>query len=453
MKRIIHLRFLPLLPTLATAILVNRTIDDKYGDSVTGVVPTYAPDSYWTDGSLCYTCNVYPSGGPKNGGGAQADVSQMFNGTWHDSTYHAVGPIQTITMSFVGQAVYVFHLIANELKWTTTVTNLSFIIDGEEVGHFDHNPDPAAPQFLYRVPVYVNSSLSHANHTLTIRPRGAPDMSLILFDYVAYTADEPASPAPLDGASSSPASPFIPTPSASMQLPGPLPSTSGTPAPRLKSHVKFIGGLAGGLALLGVILATLALAYLRRKCSPRTRDATRQADTSLTAHGAADTRFSGTRRASTLPGFSDVDSTLPPPYRSRRTTCDSADLSCAATWPDSRFARSLSDTPKGGPLSSTERHAARVRLFEKLTAAPGSERRQVTTDRQVPDRPRVEQDRGDAPPGSTSSPPVRGLVANLHAEAAWRRMLDAELTMHGFSVEQAPPYYQGGPGADTIPWS
>ncbi|OJT04504.1 hypothetical protein TRAPUB_4774 [Trametes pubescens] len=407
MKRITHLRFLPLLAPLVTAILVNRTIDDKYGDSVTGVVPTYGPtDHSWADGSVCHTCNVYPSGGPKSGAGAQVNVSRMFYGTWHDCTYEAVGPLQTITMSFVGQAVYVFHLVANELKETTTVTSLSFIIDNEEVGHFDHTPDPAAPQFLYRVPVYVNSSLLHANHTLTIRPRGAPDKSLILFDYVAYTVDEPASPAPPDGTSSSPTDPYISTLSASSQTPGSLPSTSGTPAPTLRSRA-IIGGLAGGL-VLSVILLTLALVTIRRERMRRTRDATRQTDTAQTVPSGADV-LPAARRAAHIPSVSLTHaSTLPPTYRSRRTSCTSEDLSCAATRPDSRFARALSDTSKQDPLPPIERHAARVWLFEKITGGPRSEQRQVTADCEVPDRPRVEQQPIDAPPAASMlSTPMR----------------------------------------------
>lgn len=78
---------------------------------------------------------------------------------------------------------------------------------------------------------------------------------------------------------------------------------------------------------------------------------------------------------------------------------------------------------------------------------------QYHVDRAVPGRPGVEQEPGNAPPGSTPSTPVRAQVANFQAEVAWRGMFDTELAMHDFAVEQAPPYYQGGPGTDTIPRS
>ena len=62
------------------ALLVNRTIDDKFGDSVTGQVPQYIPDGVWDQGDECAGCH------------AQPDRTQVHNGTWHDATYDSQDP-------------------------------------------------------------------------------------------------------------------------------------------------------------------------------------------------------------------------------------------------------------------------------------------------------------------------------------------------------------------------
>ena len=41
------------------AIAVNRTIDDNYGDSVTGDLPVYSPPDLWTPGG-CPLCLAQP---------------------------------------------------------------------------------------------------------------------------------------------------------------------------------------------------------------------------------------------------------------------------------------------------------------------------------------------------------------------------------------------------------
>lgn len=188
--------FLPVLTT--NALLVNRTIDDTYGDSATGLHPvTYHPQDAWNVGSTCRTCDFYPGnlGFKQAAGGiaaAAVDVTKPYNATWHDSTYQPSAPNSTITVEFVGQAIYVFNILANTVKAKsiTTSTHLVFTLDGAVVGQYTHTPDPTGPQLLYDMPVYVNPGMVHDKHTLIISAGGS-EKSLFLFDYITYTADVP----------------------------------------------------------------------------------------------------------------------------------------------------------------------------------------------------------------------------------------------------------------------
>lgn len=76
----------------ADAVLINRTIDDEYGDPITGIMPVYNPPDAWAQGAKCPGC------------GAQPSPNLAFNGTWHDSTYFASvgGPAHSIAISFNG---------------------------------------------------------------------------------------------------------------------------------------------------------------------------------------------------------------------------------------------------------------------------------------------------------------------------------------------------------------
>ncbi|OSD04810.1 hypothetical protein PYCCODRAFT_1475879 [Trametes coccinea BRFM310] len=166
--------------SVTTANLVNRTIDDQLGDIVTGAVPSKAPDDKWAQAQTCDTCGIHPG---------EVDVSKAHDGTWSDSTYHPGEPDRVITASFAGTAVYVFNLIANTFPYITTETNLSFSIDGTYMGQYIHLPDPPST-ILYNVCVFSTSNLPNQTHTLEIRANG-PTASLILFDYIVYTFDEP----------------------------------------------------------------------------------------------------------------------------------------------------------------------------------------------------------------------------------------------------------------------
>ena len=90
-------------------------------------------------------------------------------------------------------AVYAYFILANLVDATTTLTNLSFTLDNEFVGTFEHNPTNST-DIQYNSPVYVNETLENKTHTLVISARGPSEAqnsnsfnSLLLFDYMIYT--------------------------------------------------------------------------------------------------------------------------------------------------------------------------------------------------------------------------------------------------------------------------
>ena len=66
----------------------NRTIDDTYGDPVTGHLPHYS--GKWDIGQACSGCSLQP------------DPSETFEGTWHDSTSNTTD-VRKVTLTFQGE--------------------------------------------------------------------------------------------------------------------------------------------------------------------------------------------------------------------------------------------------------------------------------------------------------------------------------------------------------------
>ena len=92
-----------------------------------------------------------------------------------------------------GGAVYTYFILANQVDATTTLANLSFTLDNEFVGTFEHIPTNST-DIQYNFPVYVNETLENKQHTLVISTEGlskaqdsALKSSLLLFDYVKHT--------------------------------------------------------------------------------------------------------------------------------------------------------------------------------------------------------------------------------------------------------------------------
>ncbi|KAI0354222.1 hypothetical protein OH77DRAFT_1521854 [Trametes cingulata] len=246
-----------------SASLVNRTIDDQKGDSIAGAVPLYAPPDTWCIGQTCPACTVRPPA---------IDPSQIFEGTWHDSTFRAHGAAaQDIEIHFRGSAIYAYHIVINGLLSTaTTLTNLTFYLDENLHGTDGHEPDGTGPLFLYNVSVYGNSNIPFGDHVLQIVSTGV-DPALMLFDYAVYTSED-------DGQSSSSPPTSSPSASASKSQPSPShllststssPQTSGA-STKQPATAAIVGGAVGGTAAL--VLAAFAVFFLWRKRARRRRE-------------------------------------------------------------------------------------------------------------------------------------------------------------------------------------
>ncbi|KAJ7693590.1 hypothetical protein B0H17DRAFT_1132383 [Mycena rosella] len=165
---------------LATqAALVNITIDDTTGDSLTGALVTYTPPDAWESGDSRSSANS----------AVRPDTTQLEGTTWHDSTFsvnvdrnlHPNVPL-TASVSFNGSAVYVFCARA------TGNSDMSFYLDGVLVGSF---AQPALGSgFDYRVPVYANPAIPPGPHAFTIQ-NGHENgyTSLMILDSIVYSYD------------------------------------------------------------------------------------------------------------------------------------------------------------------------------------------------------------------------------------------------------------------------
>ncbi|KAJ2972590.1 hypothetical protein NUW54_g12234 [Trametes sanguinea] len=157
------------LTRTTAAALVNRTIDDQRGDSVTGQLPSKSPANKWAFGQLCPGCGIRP--------GSVVDPKKVFQGTWSDSTYHPGQPDHVINASFTGTAVYVYNLIVNTVPEVTTATNLSFTVDGTYMAQYIHFPNATSPLVLYDVCVFSHTELTNQTHLLELRSRLASSKS------------------------------------------------------------------------------------------------------------------------------------------------------------------------------------------------------------------------------------------------------------------------------------
>lgn len=214
----------------ASAILVNRTIDDQFGDPITGTYPTYSPAEDWQPGANCSDCSVRP------------DVTRAFDGTWHDSTYYPGDSPRTVTVTFTGNAVYAFFITPPVLNASlTTATYLNFTLDNELSGRPFNFIPYGSDTYTYNQTVYSKTNLSNSQHTL-VMSTGGSQAGLLLFDYVIYTVDTSNTTTSSESSGGS----------------------SKTKSPNIGAVV---GGVVGGVALL-VALALLTFFY-RRKTTKR----------------------------------------------------------------------------------------------------------------------------------------------------------------------------------------
>ncbi|KAJ7191770.1 hypothetical protein GGX14DRAFT_528638 [Mycena pura] len=152
------------------AAISNRTIDDTYGDAITGFIPIYT-SANWNVGQNCSRCFVRP------------DPHQAFDSSWHDITYYVGDEPPSVTLEFTGTAIYLFSIVPNTVREALTNVSLQFILDGVPVGTYAHTMDDSST-FEYSVPVLSLENLLNEPHTLFAEPI-AP--SLFLLDRAIYT--------------------------------------------------------------------------------------------------------------------------------------------------------------------------------------------------------------------------------------------------------------------------
>ena len=95
-------------------------------------------------------------------------------------------PTLTATLSFEGTAVYVFGWLINTTtaQPTPKSLNLTFFLDGDEVGKYARSEDTLLSVSQYHVPFLALDGLDATSHNLTLL---VTFPSLCLLDYFVYT--------------------------------------------------------------------------------------------------------------------------------------------------------------------------------------------------------------------------------------------------------------------------
>ncbi|KAI0651452.1 hypothetical protein C8Q79DRAFT_897976 [Trametes meyenii] len=168
--------------SLVFAGRVNVTIDDTYGDEHTGLPIAYTPTDYWKAGQDCTDCTARP------------DATRAHESTWRDGTFNLNNtegtdiPVLQASVPFDGVAVYVYCILTGTYSSPDSYSQLNFVIDGETVGEFMHQPNGDGT-YYYNVPVYVNESIPAGTHSLQIvNGQAGGKKSLVLLDYIVYTS-------------------------------------------------------------------------------------------------------------------------------------------------------------------------------------------------------------------------------------------------------------------------
>lgn len=86
-----------------------------------------------------------------------------------------------------GTAIYIYGIVSNHIDGAVTDTHVSFYIDGELVGAYDHTAQILNTIFEYNQLLYFNATLDNVGHDVLIASSPSIGGSLILFDYAMYT--------------------------------------------------------------------------------------------------------------------------------------------------------------------------------------------------------------------------------------------------------------------------
>ncbi|KLO08416.1 hypothetical protein SCHPADRAFT_609133 [Schizopora paradoxa] len=174
---------------LSNPAFTNISIDDSSLDPLTGARITYgylnqvtANGSGWHVGQNCSTCLARP------------DPSQVFGGTWHDTSTVVVGNrIPFASVSFTGVAIYVMGIVVSSAPESTTSLNNSrifFQVDGADEASFMFNASLGSEViYSYNTTLFAKEDLSDGLHNVTMMcGSGDPSTdSVCLLDRFIYT--------------------------------------------------------------------------------------------------------------------------------------------------------------------------------------------------------------------------------------------------------------------------
>ncbi|KAF9532857.1 hypothetical protein CPB83DRAFT_903366 [Crepidotus variabilis] len=273
------------LPTEAG--IVNRTIDDGFGDSQTGDKPIFLPATKVWDDQSCSGCAIRP------------DISSAFKNTYTAATYNPGLGSMSIELSFEGLAVWVYFILANnEGDGITSLTMANFTLDGGNPTLFQHAPVLTTQDINYNQLVYSQTGLVNAKHKLVISTSGVNSNVYVNFDYAIYTHDDDGvlDPSPPPGglpstlASAKPSSTNTtpkstsssssipvnkgssttgsstagPASSSGFSAPGSKLSNDDSTATQSSSTAGIVGGIVGGIAF-AALLGFLFICIMRRQ--------------------------------------------------------------------------------------------------------------------------------------------------------------------------------------------
>ncbi|KIY49193.1 hypothetical protein FISHEDRAFT_72541 [Fistulina hepatica ATCC 64428] len=245
-SQVFHFLLLFFLVCLASLLvhatrIVNTTVDDASSRF------TYLPSNSggWALGTNCTGCSAHP------------DTADLYNGTWHDSTFDATsedGEIgdpnipKNATVTFSGFAIYVYVALALTTSDPTGNSVMTFYIDDVQRGTF-YKAAPGENGYEYHVCVFSYDSLSSGDHTLLIQ-NGLVNgnKSLMLLDYIIYSQDNTTTSTAV--ASSSTAS-----------------STNNSSRSNSNSSLigALVGGIIGGCSVIAATFFIVYFCFIRKK--------------------------------------------------------------------------------------------------------------------------------------------------------------------------------------------
>ncbi|KAH9928346.1 uncharacterized protein B0H18DRAFT_255259 [Fomitopsis serialis] len=230
-----------LLSGFVSAGQTNRTIDDFYGDFVTGVQVAYT--GAWNTGQNCSSCALRPN------------ANDTYAGTWHDTTsnFPNASIPDYLTLRFNGTAVWLYCIVVNSQPAVETpiLTNISVHLDGHLAETYQHAPDPSQEQYKYNRTVFSMTNLSNTEHTLVMTAVQGSQPSVLLFDRAVYTFDDG------EPSSSSSATSTSQTSTTSSSEPPSNSTHHGSPTGAI------VGGVLGSVAFVALCLCFVI--YWRRR--------------------------------------------------------------------------------------------------------------------------------------------------------------------------------------------